>query len=108
MADALGNASNDGDIATLFTDSENKGSFYGFPVRIEGILLIAILIQMALKVAKKTVATEAQTMTPMLKKLAENDQLDNIQVPNFMTATGIDFVLDNCNKLDIFPSFHRR
>ena len=70
--------------------------------------MIAILIQMALKVAKKTVATEARTMTPMLKKLAENDQLDNIQVPNFMKSTGIYFVLDNRNKLDIFLSFHRR
>ena len=28
-----GNASNDGDIATLFKDLEDKGSFYGFPVR---------------------------------------------------------------------------
>ena len=47
-------------------------------------------------------------MTPMLKKLAENDQLDNIQVPNFMKSTGIYFVLDNRNKLDIFLSFHSR
>ena len=47
-------------------------------------------------------------MTLMLKKLAGNDQLDNIQVPDFMAATGIYFVLDNRNKLDIFLSFHRR
>ena len=32
-ANVLGNASNDRDIATLFKDSEDKGSFYGFPVR---------------------------------------------------------------------------
>ena len=32
-ADAFGNASNDGDIATLFEDSEDQESFYGFPVR---------------------------------------------------------------------------
>ena len=33
MADVLGNTSNDGDIATLFKALEDKGSFYGFPVR---------------------------------------------------------------------------
>ena len=33
---------------------------------------------------------------------------DNIQVPNFMKSSGIYFVLDNRNKLDIFLSFHRR
>ena len=70
--------------------------------------MIAILIQMALKVAKKTVATKARMMTPMQKKLAGNDLLDNIQVPDFMAATAIYFVLDNRNKLDIFLSFHRR
>ena len=70
--------------------------------------MIAILIQMALKVAKKTVATKARMMTPMQKKLAGNDQLDNIQVPDFMAATAISFVLDNRNKLDIFLSFCRR
>ena len=33
MADAWGNASNDRDIATFFKDLEEKGRFYGFPVR---------------------------------------------------------------------------
>ena len=36
----------------------------------EGILVIAILIQMALKVAKKTVTAKARMMTPILKKKA--------------------------------------
>ena len=37
-----------------------------------------------------------------------NDQLDNIQVPDFVAATALYFVLDNCNELNIFLSFHRR
>ena len=58
---------------------------------------------------KKTVATKARTMTPMLKKkLAGNDQLDTIQVPDFVAATGLYFVLDIPNESDIFLSFHRR
>ena len=48
-------------------------------------------------------------MIPMLKKkLAGNDQLDNIRVPDFVAATGLYFILDNRNELDIFLSFHRR
>ena len=66
--------------------------------------MIAILIQMALKVAKKTVATEPRTMTLMLKKLAENDQLDNIQVPNFMKSTSIYYFFFEI----FFLVFHRR
>ena len=64
---------------------------------------------MALNVAKTTVATKVRTMIPMLKKkLAGNDQLDNIRVPDFVAATGLYFILDNRNELDIFLSFHRR
>ena len=37
-----------------------------------------------------------------------NDQLDNIQVPDFVAATALYFVLDNRNELNIFLSFHRR
>ena len=60
-------------------------------------------------VAMKTVATKARTITPMLeKKLAGYDQLNNIQVPDFMAATGLYFVLDNRNELDIFLSFRKR
>ena len=37
-----------------------------------------------------------------------NDQVDNIQIPDFVAATALYFVLDNRNELNIFLSFHRR
>ena len=54
---------------------------------------------------KKTVKTKR----PINNKLTGMiDQLDNIQVPDFVAATAFYFVLDNRNESNIFLSFHRR
>ena len=61
---------------------------------------------MALKVTKKMVKTKG----PMINKTLAGmiDQLDNIQVPDFVAATALYFVLVIRNELNIFVSFHRR
>ena len=61
---------------------------------------------MALKVMKKTVKTKRPMINNKLAGMI--DQLNNIQVPDFVAATALYFVLDNRNELNIFLSFHRR
>ena len=55
---------------------------------------------------KKTVKTKRPMINNKLAGMI--DQLDNIQVPDFVAATALYFVLDNRNELNIFLSFHRR
>lgn len=110
MADVLscasGNASDDEheEIPELFEDSEDEGSFCGFSKRggdnddsdldLDGLS------------GEEDVGNQASDDTEVEEEEARwTDQLDDIQVPEFVEATGLSFVLDTPNELTFFLAF---
>lgn len=104
MADASGCASDGEGIPVFFEDSEDEGSFCGFSKRggdnDDSDLDLDDLS------GEEDVGNQASDDTEVEEEEARwTDQLDDIQVPEFVEATGLSFVLDTPNELTFFLAF---
>ena len=99
-----GCASGGEDIPAFFDDSENAGSFYGFPLRGEDNNDSDLDLD-GLN-GKEDVGNQASDDTDAEEEEARwTDQLDDIQVPEFVEATGLNFVIDTPNEVNFFLAF---
>ena len=97
------------EITALFEDSGDEGSFYGFEGRSNGNDNDSDIDLDDLEAEEDDAGPDdpqpSDADTDDKEEARWTDHLIDIQVPEFLAATGINLVLDNPNQLDFFLAF---
>lgn len=91
----------DPEVVALFEDSEDEGSFDGF----NELDRAGLNLDNDSDLDLDDLETEEDDTDTEEEEACWTDQLVDLQVPEFVAATGINLVLNNPNELDIFLAF---